>query len=81
MDPIIIYLSGPPYKCYHYSEQDRKHLAAKSEKQVCEGHGYVFSHGNDKMAPGCGGCWCCQPTGGKLSSRAGEIPKFFEYRP
>ena len=31
------------------------------QKQVCEGHGNVFSQGNDTLAPGCGACSCCRP--------------------
>ena len=23
---------------------------------------FVFSHGDEKKAPGCGGCWCCMPN-------------------
>jgi len=54
-----------PYQCYHWTTRDNNKLSSgSSQRQVCEGHGYVFSQGNDNLAPGCGGCWCCQPTSG-----------------
>ena len=51
------------FKCYTYTDAglEKNHL----DKQSCEnaGVGFVFSKGDDKMAPGCGSCWCCQPLG------------------
>ena len=49
-------------ECYNYTEEDRGHLIIDDEPAVCEAHsGYIFTHGNDRLAPGCGGCWCCKP--------------------
>ena len=65
-----LYTYLPGYQCYQYTDEDRDALSRRgsSEKQVCEGHGNIFSQGNDDLAPGCGGCFCCQPTPGKLSN-------------
>jgi len=76
------YLPEPQYECYPWSEEGYGNdppgpsvgLSLVIEiitkwQPACEGHGYVFTKGkgNDKLAPGCGTCWCCKPKGGKLS--------------
>ena len=56
-----------PYKCYHWSEKDleKNHnggWSIEKEKRTCEGYeNFIFTLGDDSKAPGCGGCWCCQP--------------------
>ena len=55
-----------PYKCYHWSEKDleqiHKEWSIEKEKRTCEGYeNFIFTLGDDSKAPGCGGCWCCQP--------------------
>ena len=54
------------YKCYDWTDDDLWSISAggwsvKSQKDTCEQHGYIFSQGDENKAPGCGGCWCCQP--------------------
>ena len=61
-------LPGLTYKCYHWSEEDAKinnlgGWSVQTERTTCENkQNFVFSQGDDSMAPGCGKCWCCQPA-------------------
>ena len=55
------------YKCYHWTDDEKENhnqggWSVQNEKKTCEEHGFIFSHGNDYKAPGCGTCWCCQPS-------------------
>jgi len=56
-----------PYKCYQWSEKDLEQnhnggWSIEKEKRTCEGYeNFIFTQGDDSKAPGCGGCWCCQP--------------------
>ena len=55
------------YKCYHWTKEDKEKngLGGHSignEKETCESNrNFVYSQGDEKKAPGCGNCWCCQP--------------------
>ena len=56
------------YKCYHWTANDLINIGSeggsvKSQKNTCEQHGNIFIDmpGDEYKAPGCGGCWCCQP--------------------
>ena len=53
-----------PYRCYHYTEKENDAITNDDEnKATCERHpGFIFTKGDDKLAPGCGTCWCCQPS-------------------
>ena len=57
---------GQTYKCYAWSSDDLEKnnqggWSAQNEKTTCEEYGYIYSQGDENKAPGCGGCWCCQP--------------------
>ena len=58
------------YECYDWTEEDKQKFWINGvyhfnlEKPTCEAYpGYIFTQGDDTMAPGCGGCWCCKPAG------------------
>ena len=53
------------YKCYQYTHEEEASITNEDgEKEMCEAHqGFVFSKGDDSLAPGCNEkCWCCQPS-------------------
>ena len=47
-----------PHSCYMWTGSDRE--AGKTEQQVCESKGYVFTGGMNKDYPGCKTCSCCR---------------------
>ena len=52
------------YQCYHYTTEETSAIynGLQTERVTCESNqGFVFSGGDDTLAPGCGLCWCCQP--------------------
>jgi len=53
------------FSCYHYTYDDWNWVASgqMSERVMCEsrGDGFLYSQGNDSIAPGCDRCWCCKP--------------------
>jgi len=59
--------SVPRYKCYGWSTKDIQKIRQGGstiaiQKTTCEGYAnFIFSKGVGSKAPGCGGCWCCQP--------------------
>ena len=57
----IIFLTD--WKCHHYTDEEKAWSKANSKgsQEMCEHFGGFFSQGNDKLAPGCGTCWCCKP--------------------
>lgn len=61
----------PRFTCYKWSSQDTKRIKGGSpEWSTCRvksttlsgtTFAYVYTEGNNKLFPGCGGCSCCQP--------------------
>ena len=58
------------YECYKWTNEDRSRFQVNCthypelERPTCEDHpGYIYAHGNDTLAPGCGNCSCCKPVG------------------
>ena len=58
------------YECYDWTHEDIAHFwincthDSELEEATCVDHpGYIFTEGNETLAPGCGGCFCCKPTG------------------
>ena len=58
------------YKCYDWTSEDLTKFWIDGiyhfelEDDTCEAYpGHIFTRGDDTKAPGCGGCWCCQPAG------------------
>lgn len=53
------------FSCYHYTNEDWRLVEAgiMSERDMCKtrGQGFLYTQGNDSIAPGCDRCWCCQP--------------------
>ena len=55
------------FKCYGWTKNDLKQIrqggsSIDIQKKTCEERqNFVFSQGVASKAPGCGGCWCCQP--------------------
>jgi len=63
---------GGPWQCHSWGEEDERQLRNGRQifrqRQQCEkdrGDGvvYRFTHGEEHLAPGCGGCWCCKRGG------------------
>ena len=52
------------YKCYQYTQEEETAIKnGQANRAACETHqGFVFTLGDEKLAPGCGKCWCCQPS-------------------
>lgn len=54
------------FSCYHYTSADWALVdtGIMSERAMCEtrGQGFLYTEGNDSIAPGCDRCWCCQPV-------------------
>merc|ERR1712003_19365 len=56
--------AGAAYSCYQWTSSDEAKMGnlGLTQKDYCERSlGFVFTNGNDKLAPGCGGCYCCVP--------------------
>jgi len=60
------------YECYHWTEADLKSDLPEEEKCENKGVGFVWSQGDESKAPGCGGCWCCQPSERRSCKSSGE---------
>eukprot|EP00497_Spongosphaera_streptacantha_P000880 TRINITY_DN15_c0_g1_i3.p1 TRINITY_DN15_c0_g1~~TRINITY_DN15_c0_g1_i3.p1 ORF type:complete len:1296 (-),score=273.12 TRINITY_DN15_c0_g1_i3:153-4040(-) len=61
------------YKCYYWTKEDREAIDklgsdVEAERAHCAEVGkgrnksFVFSEGDEKLAPGCGACYCCEPV-------------------
>jgi len=68
--PVSIHQQGQEksrFKCYGWTKNDLKQIrqggsSIDIQKKTCEERqNFVFSQGVASKAPGCGGCWCCQP--------------------
>merc|ERR1712087_855557 len=70
------------YECYIWTTADILTIAGsddsdRDEKTVCESKpNNIFTRGNNKLAPGCGPCWCCQrrPTEAPTAAPTTEAP-------
>merc|ERR1712142_322576 len=53
------------YACYQWTEKQKQRILSheiKPQKQCTDqGNGFIFSGGDDSLAPGCGTCGCCRP--------------------
>ena len=55
------------YQCYNFSDWENAKIEQggrflENKRKLCKKHShYVFSQGDNKKAPGCGTCLCCQP--------------------
>ena len=52
------------YGCYQFTVQELNAIkfGNPTKRGTCESHqGFVFSRGDNTLAPGCGECLCCQP--------------------
>ena len=66
----VLPVADQQYECYHWTVDDQSWKSANgaSMGEMCERHeGYVYSQGNETLAPGCGTCWCCKPATGIIS--------------
>jgi len=56
---------GTRFECHHYTDDEKDRMLSGSEPEswVCQGagHGFLYTEGQDRLAPGCGGCYCCKP--------------------
>merc|ERR1711942_76420 len=55
------------FACYEWTTEQLAQLASLSfpeKKKICEDQGpeYKYSQGDEKLAPGCGSCYCCKAT-------------------
>ena len=58
------------YQCHSWTYEDKAKFLLNCtyhnelERPTCESHpGFVYTQGNDTLAPGCTSCFCCKPTG------------------
>ena len=60
------YIKKQPYKCYHWSNQDRAEFSKRGasidvQREVCESQpNRIFTRGDNKYYPGGSTCWCVQ---------------------
>ena len=68
----IILTGSGSYQCHDWTYEDKAKFWVNCshhpelERPTCESYpGFIYANGNTTLAPGCGNCFCCKPTGKK----------------
>ena len=60
---------GGKFECHKFSKSDKEwqkqggktgRKYTRTQQEMCERHGFIFTKGKNESYDGCGTCWCCK---------------------